>query len=500
MDLMKKDLMLTGRKDNMEIVKSYLQSLFEKKGVSIPLNRINLFEEFKNSQLNEDAVNKIYDIQNRIIENWKLKNRIEDVIVQHVSIPNATVNKPYMTTFNLEELNFTDLYGIDFDGISILGLSFNKETKTIEGTPLRSGEFIIKLIFNVEGEHENESPHEKKITFIVNPDPKTLWKDIPSDKSAIFSKKDDEHDFCQLGEKHIVVASKRGRSHKNVGSFRDDDFAFKYYVNNGWSIVAVADGAGSYALSRQGSRIACNTVIDYFEKTEELNLDKEFEQKIQEFIKTKNELILKEIEVLSKQILYKATTSAHNRIRETAIETSQQNPELFNNPKAKKPIEYFHTTLIFTLFKRYKFGYIILTFGVGDCPIAVINKNLTETFLLNWLDVGEFGGGTRFITQSDIFHSTEHPMSTRFNFCIISDFSYLFLMSDGIYDPKFVVEANLEKHEKWMEFVSDLQGNNEDNAKVEFIPNNSEIENQLLRWLDFWSPGNHDDRTLAVIF
>ena len=73
-------------------------------------------------------------------------------------------------------------------------------------------------------------------------------------------------------------------------------------------------------------------------------------------------------------------------------------------------------------------------------------------------------------------------------------------MSDGIYDPKFVVEANLEKHEKWMEFVSDLQGNNEDNAKVEFIPNNSEIENQLLRWLDFWSPGNHDDRTLAVIF
>lgn len=494
------DLMLTGHKDNMEIVKSYIQSLFDKKGILIPLNRFNLFEEFKNSQLNIDAVSKMIDIQNRIIENWKLRNRVEDIVVQHVRIPNATVNKPYLAIFDVQELKLTDLTGFDINGISDLGLSFDRESKTIAGTPLRSGEFIVKLLFNVEGENENELPHEKKITLIVNPDPKTLWNDIPSDKSAIFSKKDDDYDFSQLGEKHILVASKRGRSHKNVGSFRDDDFAFKYYVNNGWSIVAVADGAGSYALSRQGSRIACNAVIDHFEQTEDLNLDKEFEQKIQEFIKTKNEAVLKELDAFSKQILYKATTSAHNRIRETAIETSQDKPELFNNPKAKSPLDYFHTTLIFALFKRYEFGYIILTFGVGDCPIAVINKNLTETSLLNWLDVGEFGGGTRFITQPEIFHTTDHPMSTRFNFFIISDFSYLFLMSDGIYDPKFVVEANLEKHEKWMEFVSDLQGNNEDNAKVEFIPNNKEIENQLLRWMDFWSTGNHDDRTLAIVF
>ena len=83
---------------------------------------------------------------------------------------------------------------------------------------------------------------------------------------------------------------------------------------------------------------------------------------------------------------------------------------------------------------------------------------------------------------------------------IIDDFSYLMLMTDGIYDAKFVVEANLEKLEKWKEFIEDLQGNNEDNAKVVFEESNTEIANQLSTWMDFWSPGNHDDRTLAIVF
>jgi serine/threonine protein phosphatase PrpC len=88
--------------------------------------------------------------------------------------------------------------------------------------------------------------------------------------------------------------------------------------------------------------------------------------------------------------------------------------------------------------------------------------------MLNWLDVGEFGGGTRFITQPDIFHSTEQPMVSRFSLKIVEDFSYLFLMSDGIYDAKFEVEANLEKNEKWIEFLADLEGSNEDNVKIDF--------------------------------
>ena len=161
-------------------------------------------------------------------------------------------------------------------------------------------------------------------------------------------------------------------------------------------------------------------------------------------------------------------------------------------------IKELHSTLIFSLFKKYDFGYVILTFGVGDCPIGVINQDKTDFKLMNWLDVGEFGGGTRFITMPEIF--TSDKFSTRFGFKIIDDFSYLILMTDGIYDAKFVVEANLEKLEKWNEFISDLEGNNDDKAKVIFDKSNNEIANQLSVWMDFWSPGNHDDRTLAIIF
>lgn len=75
--------------------------------------------------------------------------------------------------------------------------------------------------------------------------------------------KDDEISFEKLGDKNIVVSSKRGRSHANVGSFRDDDFAFKFIDHTGWSIVCVADGANA-KLARKGSSIACNAIIDYF--------------------------------------------------------------------------------------------------------------------------------------------------------------------------------------------------------------------------------------------
>ncbi|RZK15005.1 MAG: protein phosphatase 2C domain-containing protein, partial [Pedobacter sp.] len=136
--------------------------------------------------------------------------------------------------------------------------------------------------------------------------------------------------------------------------------------------------------------------------------------------------------------------------------------------------------------------------GVGDCPIGLLNKDLSNIKLMNWLDVGEFGGGTRFITMPEIF--TSEKFSTRFGFTLIEDFSYLMLMTDGIYDAKFVVEANLEKLENWKTFVDDLKGNNEDQAAVLFEPSNNEIASQLSQWMDFWSPGNHDDRTLAIIF
>jgi serine/threonine protein phosphatase PrpC len=484
----------------MAEVKLYIQTLFNAKGVNIPSSRQVMFDEFVKTTECEEAVNSIKEKQNQIMDKWKIKNRIADILSQQIVIPNATYGKPYEAKIDFQKLNLGDLIYERFEGLDEIGLNFNKTNDTIEGTPNISGDIKFKLHFKIVGELEDTPANEKVISLVVNPDPKSLWKDIPSDKNDKFWKQDDISISSKLGDRTIVVSSKRGRSHKNVGSFRDDDFSFKYFEKTGWSVIAVSDGAGSYSLSRIGSQLACNSLIEYFENHSDLEKSKEFEAKIYEYSNTNNDKVLKELEVLAKQNLYKATVFVHNKIKEHSELTYKSNPELFNNPKAKNYIDYYHSTLIFALFKKYNFGYVILTFGVGDCPIALMNKDQTETSLLNWLDVGEFGGGTRFITQADIFHSTNLPIATRFNFKIVPDFSYLFLMTDGIYDPKFIVEANLEKHEKWNEFIADLQGKNDDNVKVEFNYLNNEIAEQLSIWMDFWSQGNHDDRTLAVIF
>ena len=91
-------------------------------------------------------------------------------------------------------------------------------------------------------------------------------------------------------------------------------------------------------------------------------------------------------------------------------------------------------------------------------------------------------------------------MASRFGYHVVDDFSFLFLMTDGIYDAKFIVEANLEKTKNWLEFINDLEGDNEDDIKVDFSKELPVVEEQLNQWMDFWSKGNHDDRTLAIIY
>lgn len=480
-------------------VKTYIQNLLKGKGIEFSSSRNSLLEEFANNQINRELVEIIFGNQEKIMTNWTIKNRIADIQMQHIVIPNAKELIPYSAKIDFEILNLTDLIEERFEGLEEFGLSFNTVTDTIEGTPTKSGDVKFKLLYKIKGEDETVELNEKLISLVINPDPKSLWVLIPSNQEAVFAKPDDTQSFDRLGEKNIVVSSKRGRSHGKEGTSRDDDFSFKYFEKTDWSLVVVSDGAGSAYLARAGSKIACDAVVEYFEINNDSEQEIKLEILIDEYNQNKSIEKLEEIKKLSKYNLWQASIFVHTKLKEFAEQTFLTNPELFNNPKAKTNLEYFHSTLIFSLFKKYEFGYLIQTFGVGDCPIAVMNTDKTETTLLNWLDVGEYGGGTRFITQPDIFQKQE-VMATRFNLQIIEDFSYLFLMTDGIYDAKFVVEANLEKHEKWMEFLNDLNGENDENCKVDFNKDNNEIANQLSKWMDFWSAGNHDDRTLAIVF
>lgn len=468
----------------MEETKRYIESFLSQKKIDISSRKTALFEEFVSSEKNVNAVKIIQENQKMIMQDWILKNRIDDILNQAVLIPNATVNKKYQAKIDFNVLGWNDFISFEVKGLDNTGLEFNKEDELI-GIPEISGDLKIKMWFKVKGEAEDSVLNEKTITLIINPDPKLLWKNLVSNQEDPFWKPDNEIIAAKFLDKNIVIASKRGRSHANVGSFREDDFAFKNFKETGWSILAVSDGAGSAKLSRKGSDLACNSVIQYFEENLNAEKLKEFDQVLADHHNKVSDETSEKINQFVYQNLSKAAHFAHQKIEDFAI-------------KNEADLKDLHATLIFALVKKYDFGYAILTFGIGDCPIGLLNKDLTQIKLMNWLDVGDFGGGTRFITMPEIFQNDNFP--TRFGFKLMDDFSFLMLMTDGIYDPKFVVEANLEKIEKWNEFLEDLKGENEDRIKVDFDPENTQIVQQLSAWMDFWSPGNHDDRTLAIIY
>ncbi len=507
----------------MSNTKLYIEKLFSGNNISVDSKRNLMFEQFISDEENIKAVKNIIEIQKIMMDKWTLKNRITDIIQNPVQIPNGTVGKFYESKFDFVQLGWNDIIFSEFEGLENYGLKYDNESELISGIPIINGEFKIKLKFRIKGEDDNSVLNEKVINLIINADPKSLWKNIESNKEDEFWKLDNKTEFNSLGDKNIIVSSKRGRSHANVGSFRDDDFAYKYFEKTGWSVVAVSDGAGSAKCSRKGSEIACQEVISYFENNFTLEITQSFDSLLNDFnneskniSNTINEELNNKAELVVKTNLEQTYTDTEFKVEENLPETTKNKigKFIYNNLggcakhiyncldefsiKKEFSIKELHSTLIFSLFKRYDFGYVILSFGVGDCPISIINKDKTDFKLMNWLDVGEFGGGTRFITMPEIF--TSEKFSTRFGFKIIDDFSFLILMTDGIYDAKFVVEANLEKLEKWKEFINDLEGNNDDNVKVIFDKSNAEIENQLSNWMDFWSPGNHDDRTLAIIF
>jgi hypothetical protein len=226
-------------------------------------------------------------------------------------------------------------------------------------------------------------------------------------------------------------------------------------------------------------------VIDYFKEANVADSMREFDELVKQHKNKTGEETAVKINRFVYNNLGKAVFQVHKKLEEFAGAN-------------KIGLKDLNSTLIFTLIKKYDEGIAFLSFGVGDCPIAIVSKDQNDVILMNWLDVGEFGGGTRFITMPEIFRNEK--FATRFGFKLVEDFGFLVMMSDGIYDPKFVVESSLADVKKWQAFLADLGGKNEDGVSVVLDKNNPEIVEQFSKWMDFWSPGNHDDRTLAILF
>lgn len=440
-------------------------------------------EDFGNWMIQHLWKNYNDDYMDRATE---IKNKVEALSIH---FPNGTVGKEYKVEYELSEDVQDDIEEFWMEGIDAIGLKeeSTKNTLVVSGIPNEANTFDFKLCYKYKGWIEGKPVLERNFTIAINPDPRSLWKDIPTPTDIDYYKQDSACDYVKVEaiddkpQKDIVVASQRGRSHAHEGKARDDDYQVYYSKDTGWYIMAVADGAGSAKYSREGSRIACETTVNHCREKIASALNDDFDNYIKRFNEEPDKPENKQfISTEVYQILGNAAYKAYK-----AIEAESKTKG--------EPIKSYATTLLLTICKHFDFGWFVASYWVGDGALCIYNKGKQEFLLLGTPDEGEFSGQTRFLTMPEMF-TTGEAISSRLRMLCVEDFTALFMMTDGVSDPMFETDSNLNSIQKWNELWDNI------NKEVELTDDNEASKDQLLKWLDFWSQGNHDDRTIAILY
>ena len=388
-------------------------------------------------------------------------------------LANASVGKPYSQKLR-------DLFGDNHKHIVELsvslppdsGLELDAQTDVLHGTPTTPGEKQIALTFRVG----TQAAQTHTLALTVNPDPSSLWKNLPSDANGAFAKPDTAKAFLATPHLNAIAASLRGRSHAHEGKYREDDFGLKYIEATSWHILISADGAGYAKFSRKGSQLASQTAVA--EITEKLGSPENPLNAALAKLGTDAEPgELETLRKLSFNVLMPAAYEAVSHIHKQAKES-------------QLTLRDFATTFICVIARRLADRWFLASFDIGDGGAGVVMED-GRAITLSAPDSGDFAGQTVFLTMQQVFADSEKLLArTQAQFC--SDFKFLAAMSDGITDPIFQNDATFASDAGWEKFRLQLA------AVIDLKALAPGMEDKLLDWLNFPSPGNHDDRTLLI--
>ncbi|MDR3154375.1 MAG: protein phosphatase 2C domain-containing protein [Deltaproteobacteria bacterium] len=364
-------------------------------------------------------------------------------------------------------------------------------------------------------DNDNEPFEIIKKEYYIRQDPRLMWKDLKVESDDGYPTADTEKKCAEIPDSNLiaVAASRRGRSHANTGKPRDDSFYMRCGGESGWSALAVADGAGSARYSRVGSRLACKTSVDAFLAHAEGWHSEDKEQKLVEILKRLREAATGKTSLsaseprLSKleetggfsSFIYDAARKAYNSIAEE-VERKKKDTA---HPAPDASLNDYHTTLLFAAFRKFSFGWFLVTFWIGDGGLALYNPNGTgEVNVLGTPDAGEYAGQTRFLTMSG--EMTPDKIRARTFYSFPQDFEALIMATDGVTDPFFPSEDSIKSPEPWRVLWTELlpKGINENPGCPELFDESvaGEVKSEkLLEWLNFWCQGEHDDRTLLIV-
>lgn len=153
--------------------------------------------------------------------------------------------------------------------------------------------------------------------------------------------------------------------------------------------------------------------------------------------------------------------------------------------KAAQPKEY-STTLLAAAVRRDGNETFLATFWMGDGAIAAYGPR-GKFRLMGTPDSGEFAGQTRFLDRAAL---TDPGFGKRLGLGRYSDLTGVMLMTDGVSDPRFETDNGLADAAKWDALWDEI-------SPLLALP---DPDRALIEWLDFFTPGHHDDRTIAVLW
>jgi hypothetical protein len=386
--------------------------------------------------------------------------------------PNASVGKPY-------DVRLPDIWGdgarhVIIGAVTVpqeTGLIFDAAEARLHGPPAIAGEYELKVMLRPAACPERPEV-ERKFRLTINPDPRSLWKNLPSDPELLFAKPDDDCAALEGEELRWLGASRRGRSHAHEAKPRDDDFSFTR-LSNGWHIAVTSDGAGSAKYSRRGSQLACETTLDWLSARLGDGLDSAviawFSAAADDSqVRLKNDLYI---------LLGGAAFETHKAL---AAEAAKHGAEARD----------FNSTYIAVIAKQFEDEWFVASFTIGDGGAGLLNE-AGGLHLLSTPDGGDFAGQTVFVTMPSVFKDPAALMR-RVHCHRIASLRMIVLLTDGVTDPKFETDTNFETPSYWHALFAEVL------AAIDGSSDGPAAAAALLTWLDFWSPGNHDDRTIVL--
>ncbi|WP_227554264.1 PP2C family serine/threonine-protein phosphatase [Acinetobacter lanii] len=346
---------------------------------------------------------------------------------------------------------------------------FDDATQTIQGQP----EIPEELTFSFQYYLHNETRTAQcKINVIA--DPRSLWKVLEPEAGQPYAKPHTDQALLVLEDYKLIAASRRGRSHEHGGTFRDDDFGLLQIEDSPWSVLVAADGAGSAGYSREGSRIAVEIVKSEFARyltgTTIASLNADVEQWQIGSQEPETQAIANKLNQQFYHVYYEIYKSIIHQIELQASELGVA-------------AKLFSTTLLVAVVYSQPNKNFISTFSVGDGAIAVYNDSSVR--IMNVADGGEYAGQTKFLDRS-----IAQEFGTRVKIGCFEAIDAVMVMTDGISDPLFETDVGLTQHERWKKLYTELDP----------LMKTDVADTALLEWMHFFTPGHHDDRTMAVLW